>query len=198
MGRYFLDQIDLSDRAHPRIGAKIYVPGMLVGADENDPSILFTMDYQWANDQTFNRFNVLRLEGNRASLLGWKDIPGWVGNTFVQGSTAYFSAESYDSSDQSYRMSLYQVDVSNPSDPKLLASRPTEGWGWLLGVQGDRAFVTSGWGNVGIDVFRLEAGNAPVFDKFVRVRGWWANSLARQNNQLFIASGYWGTQVVDL
>jgi hypothetical protein len=196
--RYYLDQIDLSDRAHPRIGTKINVPGILVGANEDDPSIIFTMDYQWVNDQTVNRFNVLRLEGDHASLLGWQEIPGWVGNTFVQGSTAYFSVQSYDNTNQSYPLSLYQVDVSNPSDPKILPSQPTQGWGWLLGVQGDRAFVTSGWGNVGIDVFRLEAGKAPVFDKFVRVRGWWANSLARQNNQLFIASGYWGTQVVDL
>lgn len=196
--RYYLDQIDLTDRAHPRIGAKVNVPGILVGANENDPSIVFTMDYQWVNNQTFNRFNVLRLEGDHASLLAWKDIPGWVGNTFVQGSTAYFSVQSYDATNQTYPLSLYQVDVSNPSDPKILPSQPTQGWGWLLGVQGDRAFVTSGWGNVGIDVFRLEAGKAPVFDKFVRVRGWWASSLARQDSQLFIATGYWGTQVVDL
>jgi hypothetical protein len=196
--RYYLDQIDLTDRAHPQIGAKINVPGILVGADENDPSVIYTMDYQWANNQTFNRFNVLKLDGAKAALRGSVNIPGWVGNTFVQGSTAYFSVQSYDSANQSYPLSLYQLDVSDPSNPKVLPSQAMQGWGWLLGVQGDRAFVTSGWGNVGIDVFRLQAGKAPVFDKFIRVRGWWANSLARQNNQLFIASGYWGTQVVDL
>lgn len=196
--RYYLDQIDLSDRAHPSIGAKINVPGILVGADDNDPSIVFTMDYQWVNNQTLNRFNVLKLQDGVAHLQGWLDIPGWVGNTFVQGSTAYFSVQNYDSDSGVSALSLYQVDVSDPSHPAVLPSVPAQGWGWLLGVQGDRAFVTSGWGNAGIDVFRLQPGKAPVFDQFIRVRGWWANSLARQNNQLFIASGYWGTQVVNL
>jgi hypothetical protein len=95
-------------------------------------------------------------------------------------------------------MSLYQLDLSNPGAPRVLPSQTTEGWGWLLGVEGDRAFVTSGWGTTGIDVFRLQAGQAPLYDQFIRSRGWWTNSLARQGNQLFLASGYWGTQVVDL
>ena len=33
--RYYLDQIDLSDRAHPKVGQRINVPGMLVGASEH-------------------------------------------------------------------------------------------------------------------------------------------------------------------
>ena len=146
----------------------------------------------------YNRFDVLKLQGDRAYLQGWQDIPGWVGNTFVQGSNAYFSAESYDSDSGASSISLYQLDVSNPSNPVILPSKPAQGWGWLLSVQGDRAFVMSGWGNVGIDVFRLQPGQAPVYDQFIRVRGWWTNSLARQDNQLFLASGYWGTQVVNL
>ncbi len=197
--RYYLDQIDLTDRAHPRIGAKINVPGVLVGADENDPNLIYTMDYQWYNNGLNNRFEVLRLNGDRAYLQGWLDIPGWVGNTFVQGSTAYFTVQGpYDSDSGTSPMSLYQVDLSDPSDPKVLPSQATQGWGWLLGVQGDRAFVTSGWGTAGIDVFRLQPGQAPAYDQFIRVRGWWTNSLARQGNQLFLASGYWGTQVVNL
>ena len=75
----------------------------------------------------------------------------------------------------------------------LAASR-----GWLLGVEGDRAIITSGWGNAGIDVYQLNTDAAPTFDQFVRTRGWWTSSLARQGNQLFLSSGYWGVQVVDL
>ena len=196
--RYYLDQIDLSDRAHPRIAAKINVPGILVGADQTDPSIVYTMDYQWTNNQVTNLFDVLKLSGDQAYLQASVAVPGWVGNTFVQGSMAYFSVENYDSDSGSTSMSLYQIDVTDPNHPTPSVSTPAQGWGWLLGVQGDRAFVTSGWGNVGIDVFRLQPGQAPVFDQFIRVRGWWTNSLARQDNQLFLASGYWGTQMVNL
>jgi hypothetical protein len=153
------------------------------------------MDYRWAGDRLANSLDVLRLGGDRAYLQGSVEIPGWVGNTFVRGNTAYFTAQSYDSTTS---LSLYQVDLTRPAAPVILPSQPTQGWGWLLGVEGDRAFVTSGWGTAGIDVFRLSPGVAPTFDRFVRTRGWWTNSLARQNNQLFLASGYWGTQVVDL
>ena len=39
---YYADRIDLSDRAHPRIEAKINVPGLLVGGSDTDPSICST------------------------------------------------------------------------------------------------------------------------------------------------------------
>jgi len=197
--RYYLDQIDVSDRAHPKFGAKINVPGVLVGADENDETLIYTMDYQWFGDRTNNRFQILKLQGDKAYLKGWYEISGWVGSTFVQGSTAYFTVQgNYDSTTGTYPMSLVQLDLSNPSDPKALVTPKAQSWGWLLGVQGDRAFVTSGWYNQGIDVYRLQPGQAPVYDQFIRTRGWWTSSLARQDNQLFLASGYWGTQVVNL
>jgi hypothetical protein len=196
--KYYLDRVDLTDRAHPRVGAKINVPGILVGASETDSSLIYTMDYRWASDRLANSLRVLRLQGDRAYLQGSVEIPGWVGNTFVRGNTAYFTLQSYDSATSTTSLSLYQVDLTHPAAPVVLPSEPTQGWGWLLGVEGDRAFVTSGWGDKGIDVFRLSPGAAPVFDRFVRTRGWWTSSLARQNSQLFLASGYWGTQVVDL
>jgi hypothetical protein len=58
--------------------------------------------------------------------------------------------------------------------------------------------VTSGWGSDGLDIYRLSSTGAPVYDQFVRTRGWGINSLARQNNQLFLSSGYWGVQTVTL
>ena len=35
--KYFLDQIDLTDRSHPKVGSKINVPGQLVGASSDRP-----------------------------------------------------------------------------------------------------------------------------------------------------------------
>jgi hypothetical protein len=77
-------------------------------------------------------------------------------------------------------------------------SSDKKGWGWLLGVEGDRAIITSGWGNEGVDIYKLNAAAPPAFDQFVRTRGWWANSLSRQNDQLFLSSGYWGVQTINL
>jgi hypothetical protein len=194
--RYYIDRVDLTDAKHPRISASINVPGFLVGGSEDDPSVIYTMDYHWDGEYTTNDFAVLKLSGDRAYLQGHVAIPGYTGNVFVKGSTAYFSVENYTPNDSS--VSLYQVDLSDPRHPAVLPSKKTKGWGWLLGVEGGHAFVTSGWGNQGVDVFKLEDGAAPQYEQFVRTRGWWTSSLAVQGDKALLASGYWGTQVVDL
>jgi hypothetical protein len=194
--RYYIDRIDVSDAKHPRISASINVPGFLVGGSEDDPSIIYTMDYHWDGQYTTNDLAVLKLSGDKAYLQGHVSIPGYTGNVFVKGSTAYFSAQSYDQNDSSVR--LYQVDLSDPQRPAVLPSKKSKGWGWLLGVEGDHAFVTSGWYHQGVDIFKLQDGQAPAYEQFVRTRGWWTSSLAVQDNQALLASGYWGTQVIDL
>jgi hypothetical protein len=197
---YFIDAIDLSDPAHPKVGERINVPGFLVGGSADDPSLIYTMDYQWDGNNTYNDFAVLKLSGGRAYLQGHLTIPGYTGNVFVEHSTAYFSAQLYstDNNTTTSTMRLYQVDLSDPKNPVALPSDPTNEWGWLLAVEGDHAFVTSGWSGQGIDIFKLASGKAPVYDQFVRTRGWWTSSLAVDQNQAFLASGYWGTQTIDL
>lgn len=194
--RYFINQIDLTDPKKPRVAAKINVPGFLVGGSQDDPSLIYTMDYRWNGTHTTNDLAVLKLQGDKAYLQGHVAIPGGTGSVFVRGSIAYFSAQEW--GERRSTVQLYQVDLSDPKQPKVLPSKKSAGWGWLLDVQGDRAFVQSGWYNQGIDVFKLQAGQAPVYEQFVRTRGWWNSSLARQGDTVLLASGYWGTQVLKL
>jgi hypothetical protein len=194
--RYYLDRIDYSDRSLPRVGQKINVPGLLVGASESDPSLIYTLDYRWNGDSSVNEFDVLKLDGDKAYLQSSVLLPGWVGNTFIKGNRAYMSSQSY--AQDSSAVSLVELDLSNPRSPRVLSAEAKQGWGWLVGVEGDRALVTSGWANQGIDVYRLSDAAAPSYDQFIRTRGWGLSSLARQGNRLFLSSGYWGTEVVDL
>ena len=93
---------------------------------------------------------------------------------------------------------LHQIDLTNPNAPVDSTSPTTLGWGWLLGVAGDRALVTSGWGSGNnVDVYQLSA-QAPKYEQTIRTLGWDTESIKRQGNTLFIASGYWGTQAVQL
>jgi hypothetical protein len=197
--RYYLDRIDYSDRAHPRVGQKVNVPGMLIGASATDPTVIYTLDYRWnGSDSSVNDFDVLKLDGDLAYLQGTLELPGWAGNTFVRGQQAYMSIQTYDDTSGASTVSLLQLDLSDPHTPRVLAAPAQQGWGWLVGVEGDRALVSSGWANQGIDVYRLSDTGAPTYDQFIRTRGWGLSSLARQGNQLFLSSGYWGTQVVNL
>jgi hypothetical protein len=198
--RYYLDRIDLSDLKHPRIGSKINVPGALVGGSPSDPSILYTIDYSWDGDMTRDSLDVVKIAGDLAYLQSETPIDGWVGNVIVRGTAAYMTSQVYYDKLQSGQpnMVLHQIDLSNPQAPVDRVASGMGGWGWLLDVQGDRAMVTSGWGPDGLDIYRLSSTAAPVYDQFVRTRGWSVNSLARQNNQIFLSSGYWGVQAVTL
>ena len=194
--RYFLDSVDLTDRARPRVGAKVNVPGLLVGGDAADPSVVYTIDYRWNDDGAVNDLDVLRIHGSTASLLSHTPIDGWVGSTFIVGTQAYVSAQHYRPGTGT--VDLHAIDLSSPSHPRdRIASE--HGWGWLLAVVGDRALVTSGWwGEQAIDVYRLRDGKAPQFDQTVRTRGWWVNGVSRQDQTLFLSSGYWGVQKISL
>jgi hypothetical protein len=194
--RYYLDSVDLSDRAHPRIGAKVNVPGLLVGGDASDPSVIYTIDYRWNDGTATNDLDVLRIHGPWATLLSQTPINGWVGSTFIVGTQAYLSAQEY-RPDGLGIVDLHAIDLSNPSHPRdRIASE--HGFGWLLGVAGDRALVTSGWSGGAIDIYRLRAGGAPQFDQTVRANGWGVNSVSRQDQTLFLSSGFWGVQKIAL
>jgi hypothetical protein len=203
--RYYLDEVDLSDRAHPKFRARINVPGMLVGGSQTDPSVLYTIDYWWdsANPNysyPVNDFVALKLDSNQvAHLQSRTRLDGWVGNVVVRGSTAYTTTQFYSYSGTGPSMELHQIDLTRPTRPvDRVASDPNVGWGWLLDVQGDRALVESGWGNNGLDVYRLSPNQAPAYDQFVRTLGWGVDSVSRQDNTLFLSSGEWGVQVVNL
>src|SRR6185503_19688797 len=123
----------------PRVGARVNVPGLLVGGDASDPSIVYTVDYLWGDGSApRNDFDVLQIRGSRATLLSHVTLPGWVGSTFVRGKTAYVSAQQVLDTKGTTRVDLHAIDLSNPSRPRdRIAS--DRGWGWLLGVVGDRA-----------------------------------------------------------
>jgi hypothetical protein len=93
--RYWANRIDLSDRAHPRIASRVNIPGVLIGGPKSDPSLLYVTGYRWDGNQVINSFDVLRLHGNSAELVGMLDIGGWVGRTFVRDSSALVSVQQW-------------------------------------------------------------------------------------------------------
>jgi hypothetical protein len=201
--KYYLDQVDLSDRKNPKVGAKINVPGILVGGSSTDPSVLYTIDYRWESQE--NDFDIVKVQGSKAYLQSRLVLDGWVGSVFLSddGNTAYTSTQLYSYVSGRSNMELHQIDVTNPSRPSDSIASGPKGWGWLLGVTGDRMLVQSGWGDGnGLDVYKLAPNAAPAYDQFVRTQGWSISSIARQttltSDQLFLSSGDWGVQVVGL
>jgi hypothetical protein len=202
--RYYIDEIDLSNPKNPAVKTKINVPGILVGGSQTDNSVIYTVDYDYdSNSNTTNEFDVLKLYGGKAYLQSRTALDGWVGNVFVKGNTAYTSTQRYNwiYVNGAPNMELHAIDITNPQAPVDRVASGPQGWGWLLGVIGDRLLVTSGWwyyGQVGFDVYKLAPNAAPAYDQFVRTLGWSVTSITGQNNQLFLSSGEWGVQTVNL
>ena len=119
---------------------------------------------------------------------------------YTQGAKLYTTISHYDWDTAPYpgpTQQLLQVDVTNPSQPALSVTAPTVGWGWLLGLAGDRALVSSGWLGNNVDVYQLGAG-APTYEQTIRTNGWDVSSVKRQGNTLYLATGYWGVQTATL
>lgn len=200
--KYYLDQIDLSDKANPKVGQRINVPGILVGADQNDPSLLYFIDYRWYGTTNKDELAVAKIVGDKAYLKSTTLLDGWVGQVHVRGSKAYMSAQEYVENQINNAgktvVKLHEVDLTDPKKPVVRSSAPKDGWGWLVDVEGDRAIITSGWGQVGLDIYKLQPGAAPVYDQFARTRGWWPSAITRQGDDLFVSTGYWGVQKITL
>jgi hypothetical protein len=203
--RYYLDEVDLTDRAHPRIGQKVNVPGILVGASSSDSTMLYFADYVWDGNDERDNIAVCKLDGGACYLQSVTQLDGYVGNVVIQNDRAYMTVQEYDwmaNANGVYSppyVELHQLDLSNPQAPvDRIATDPNKGWGWLLGVAGDRAVITSGWGQMGVDIYQLSDTAAPRYEQSVRSLGWYTNALARQGNTLFLSSGYWGVQPIVL
>jgi hypothetical protein len=205
--KYYLDEVDLTNRAAPTIGQKINVPGQLVGASSTDPSILYTIDYRYdSNNNPRNDLDVVQISGGHAYLQSVTQLDGWVGNVIVQNDIAYTSVQEYDwmlnNNSGTYTppyVELHQINLTNPSAPvDFISTSQANGWGWLLAVQGNVAVVTSGWGPMGYDIYQLSPSSAPVFSQSVLALGWGSNTINRQGNTLYMSSGYWGVQPVTV
>ena len=94
--RYYLDKIDLSDRAHPRIGQSMNVPGTLVGASSKDPSVLYFADYNWDGENENDAIAACKVDGGKCYLQSYTKLDGYVGNVIVQNDKAYMTVQEYD------------------------------------------------------------------------------------------------------
>lgn len=86
MGRYFVDRLDVSSAAKPRVLSSVNVPGELVGV-ANGGSTIFTRDYQWtASGQVEHALAELEYVRGRVKLRAYLKLQESVGRVIVRGS----------------------------------------------------------------------------------------------------------------
>ena len=174
--RYYIDGIDLSDRSAPaRSVHGSTCPACSSAATRTTRALLYTVDYRWDGTMPNNDFDVAPAPATSRRCSRRSRVSGWTGSTFIQGTTAYVSAQRYPDPNNPNDVpvvELHAIDVSNPQHPvDHVASGGSAGVGCST-VAGDRLLVTSGWGPDGLDIYTLSPGQAPQFSQTVRTSGW--------------------------
>lgn len=200
--RYFLRKVDISNPSAPVLSAPVNIPGMFIGAKEDNRTV-YTVE-NWYDDQlgrSRTYLHALELFGDLAYLQSSVEIPGYTYNLVVNGNSAFTSTTNYGyrvvgGEQQWYQEAkLYSLDLSNTQAIRVADSEEIpQGWGWLMDVQGGRAFVSTG---PGIFSYVVNDVNNLQTERFFRTQGW-AQSLVVEQNRAFVPSGYYGVQVLTL
>jgi len=220
--RYYLDRLDLSDLDNPRFTHAVNIPGLFIGASA-DGAYVYTLDTQYIYDPitgsyngTYQSINTLALIGEKAylrdryvvSLPYGNNEWFWMANVYVENGLAYYTLNhSYyatvksDGSVSDYKSEtkLVTLDLRTPRKIVETSSQviPVP-YAYLRGVTGGRLFVEFyGYYNGGMLMYTLGDPAVPAYDGFFRTVGY-VQKVIQDGQKLYLPSGYYGVQVVDL
>jgi uncharacterized secreted protein with C-terminal beta-propeller domain len=152
----YMDRVDLSDPQHPLQLASINIPGLLVAVAAGG-SRIYTIDYQWSQQNPTNEFDTLTIANDLALLDQSLPIAEEISRVRVVGSDAYFTTTPWYWTWQPNvpyvaTSTLRTVDVSDAANGNMreVSTRALLGSYTLRDVQAAHAFLETGgfwwWG----------------------------------------------------
>ncbi len=206
ISRHYLVRVDLSNPVSPNKLPEINIPGALIDISHNGHYV-YTSDNVFTENRSQLTLFASALVGDKAYLRGEVKLPDYAGD-FIYASTGfiYFTMSSYESRTDSRingsglvsisgpALALNAVDVRHARDLKVTPSTKIQNaFGSLRKVSGNKALIDlSGFGLAIFDV----GAQPPTFNKLVR-QGWIADIQVR-GDRVFILSGPYGVEVIDL
>lgn len=200
--RYYLRRVDVSNPYQPQVMDRVNIPGMYVGAKEDDQTI-YTQENWW--DDHENRYrtvvHALVVYQGLAYLQSSVELPGYVYNLLLNNDAAFSTTTEYGYRDvageqQWYSQSfLVALDLSDTQNIALASQLEVPApWGWMVGVDAGRAFVSAG---PGIFAFNVSDIHNVAEERFFRTQGW-GHQVSVNGDKAFVTSGYHGVQVLNL
>lgn len=193
MGRYYVDRVDLTDPANPRIVAKVNVPGVLFAASD-DGRHIYTLETIWRDTDSTTWLHSLELvSSGTARLLGSAGLEGYPAGAAAAGGFAWVVTSRW--TDNRTTSQLSAVDLGSMN----VTSRQTvEGdWTWLRKAAGGKLFLQQSWRDQGILVYGLADPAHPAFERFVRTQGWVLDVVVG-GGYAYLPSGPYGVPMVSL
>lgn len=157
IGSWWVDRVDLSDPATPRVLRKVNVPGILSDIS-GDGQLLYTVDYQYGTDgQVTNSLDVLWLRSDGVAVL--QDslaVPERIERARANGRAVYAATQRWwwdtrNSADGAWwnKSTLRTFDATTPTAVSEVRAIPLDGAFALRDMLGERLFLTLGGGGWG-------------------------------------------------
>lgn len=203
--RYFLDRIDVSDPAKPRLLAPVNIPGSVASFDHSSGRLVtldyVTRSYEMASSQecrgyregntcvTYQRaVNILQVDDKKAVLRARKVLETNFNNNVAVSSSRLFVLNFND--DRAGSLDAYAIGDGIES---LGRAAYSGAWGNLF-ARGDRAFVVSAGVMTSVDA--KGADDFKVKDH--EMNGSWCSALEVHGDRAYCALGYNGVQSFEL
>lgn len=201
--RYFVDRVDASDPNDLKALPKVNIPGRLVDVDASG-TLLYTVDYQWdEHGRRRNSFNVLRLEGDTATLVTVLPVGDEIDRARYLDREIWLSTHSYpwygrsdDSPDsrQPYtrltRMRLDEQGMIESQDEHDVSGYHFD----LLDVDGSRVYLATSY-PTGLLVLDTADFANPTILGASRTIGY-VSKLVREGDALYLPMGSYGVRRV--
>ncbi|HKU37461.1 MAG TPA: hypothetical protein VJR89_04920, partial [Polyangiales bacterium] len=203
--RYFVDRVDATDPNNLKLLPKVNIPGRLVDVDASG-KLLYTVDYQWdEHGRRRNSFNVLRLEGDQATLVTVLPVGDEIARARYLDREVWLSTHSYpwygrndDSPDsrQPYtRLTRLRFDEQGTVASNV--SHDVSGYHFdLLDVEGTQVYLASSYptGLLILDTTQLEN---PKIVGASRTIGY-VSKLVHEGDALYLPMGSYGVRRVAI
>jgi uncharacterized secreted protein with C-terminal beta-propeller domain len=214
--RYYLDQIDVSDPAHPVLLPAVNIPGSLLAFDHEDGRVV-TMDYaleekaasSWETCQygyfdsadsvcrTYRRVvHTLEVDGNDATLLDSATVDqaeSWANGIAVTGSRVFASYQSYSGNNYQTKLRSLAVKGDGQLDDLGVTDVSDMSWGNLV-ARGKRAFISAQGQLIVVDT--SDTSNVEVTSH--EMGGYYCNALEVADDTAYCALGEQGVQAFPL
>ncbi len=204
--RYYLHRFDVADPENPVEYPAVNIPGFFVDATP-DGKIIYTSENYWDRDyeKSYYLFHALELKEDQAVLLSTVELPGYANGFEVEDGAAFTVTrfwgyriidETTGSREYFREDHLVTIDLSNPQEIFIAAKVALSqlDYAYLQKVENGLAFLGH-W--TGLMVYDVSDITLPAFKEFFRTQGW-TQDIVLRGDQVFVTSGYYGVQVLDL
>ena len=204
-GEYWLDRIDISKPAAPKLTDSINIPGSLVGLSADGKSAV-TMDWQLqdgtkeADGKYVIILHGISLSDGQAEVKSTLNLQLQASTTLRQGDEIYVSAWPYwwqwpqatGSADPGVQTSLLVIDAKDPA--KLTQTLALDTGAGITGMQVQGSLLFANLANtMGIGVWNLTDPATPVFQQFLPTNGyWWAPRVTVVGGSAYVPAGWYG------